>query len=106
MEGALWGQKDLPSPRDNDLLQGPGYSWHGAGMEEARYWPLITWLFIHLSPWLQRQLQQQPLAPELLLWQLVHQFNVSLEDKAQGGECKCSAHPLLWIQMSVSELAR
>lgn len=75
-------------------------------MEEAQCCPLISWLFISFSPWRQRQLWQQPLAPELLLWQMVHQFNVSPEDKAQGGERKCSTRPLFWIQMSVSQLAR
>lgn len=32
------------------------------------------------------------------------QFNVSSEDKAQGGECKCSTCPLFWIQVSVGQV--
>lgn len=58
-------------------------------------------------PRLQRQ--QQPPAPELLLGQMVlhqHQFNVSPANKAQRGECKSSARPPFWIQMSVYQLAR
>lgn len=105
MQGAAQGRTDPQSPKGNNL--------HGdlvpATAVLAQGNSLLTTNLValhHFFPPGCNDSNSHPPAPELLLGQMVHQFNVSAAHKAQRGECTSSARPPFWIQMSVYQLAR